>query len=144
MSDSLEQMMEMDRVKAILVLGLAILGAMIPRATADEWDQKTVFTFSGPVEVPGQVLPAGTCVFKLADFPSDRNIVKVFSQDERHLFATFLAIPDYRLSRPGKRSLRSKSGPPVLRRLSKHGSIPARITAMSLFIQSRGRWNWPR
>jgi hypothetical protein len=97
-------MMEMDRVKAkaILVLGLAILGAVIPRAAADELDQKTVFTFSGPVEIPGQVLPAGIYVFKLADSPSDRTIVQVFSQDERHLFATFLAIPDYRLQPAGK------------------------------------------
>ena len=138
--------MALNRVKAkaILVLVLAVLGAVIPRATADELDQKTVFTFSGPVEIPGQVLPAGTFVFKLADAPSDRNIVQVFSQDERHLFATFLAIPITAFSRPGKRSLRSKSGPPVLRSLSKHGSIPARITAMSLFIQSQRRWNWPR
>jgi hypothetical protein len=97
-------MMEMNRVKAnvILVLGLAVFGAVVPRATADEWDQKTVFTFSGPVEIPGQVLPAGTYVFKLADSQSDRNIVQVFSQDERHLFATFLAIPDYRLQPAGK------------------------------------------
>ena len=94
----------MNRVKAkvILVLGLAALGAVVPRATADEWDQKTVFTFSGPVEIPGQVLPAGTYVFKLADSPSDRNIVQVFSKDERHLFGTFLAIPDYRLQPAGR------------------------------------------
>jgi hypothetical protein len=97
-------MMEMNRVttKVMLVLGLAVLGAVLPRATADEWDQKTVFTFSGPVEIPGQVLPAGTYVFKLADSPSDRNIVQVFSKDERHLFATFLAIPDYRLQPAGR------------------------------------------
>jgi len=94
----------MNRVKTkvMLVLGLAVLGAAVPRATADEWDQKTVFTFNGPVEIPGQVLPAGTYVFKLADSPSDRNIVQVFSKDERHLFATFLAIPDYRLQPAGK------------------------------------------
>jgi hypothetical protein len=97
-------MMEMNRVKTkvMLVLGLAVVGAVVPRATADEWDQKTVFTFNGPVEIPGQVLPAGTYVFKLADSPSDRNIVQVFSKDQRHLFATFLAIPDYRLQPAGK------------------------------------------
>jgi len=94
----------MNRVKTkvMLVLGLAILGAVLPRAVADEWDQKTVFTFSGPVAIPGQVLPAGTYVFKLADSPSDRNIVQVFSKDERHLFGTFLAIPDYRLQPAGR------------------------------------------
>ena len=75
----------MNRVKTkvMLVLGLAVLGAVLPRATADEWDQKTVFTFGGPVEIPGQVLPAGTYVFKLADSPSDRNIVQVFQQGRK-------------------------------------------------------------
>src|SRR5271167_3565753 len=62
---------------------------------AGDWDQKTVFTFSGPVEVPGQVLLPGTYVFRLANSPADRNIVQVFNKDENHLYGTFLAIPDY-------------------------------------------------
>jgi len=90
------------KAKATLVFGLAVLAALIPRAEADVWDQKTVLTFSDPVEIPGQVLPAGTYVFKLADSPSDRNIVQIFSADERHLLGTFLAIPDYRLQPAGK------------------------------------------
>jgi LPXTG-motif cell wall-anchored protein len=69
---------------------------------ADEWDQRTVFTFSGPVEIPGQVLGAGTYVFKLADSTSNRNIVQVFSKNEKHLYGTFLAIPDARLKPAGK------------------------------------------
>jgi len=73
-----------------------------PLARADEWNQKTVFTFSGPVEIPGQVLEAGTYVFKLADSMSDRNIVEVFNKDENHLYGFFLAIPDYRLKLTGK------------------------------------------
>jgi len=75
---------------------------MVPAAWADEWDQKTVFTFSGPVEIPGQVLAAGTYVFKLADSESGRNIVQVFNKDENHLYGTFLAIPDYRMKPAGK------------------------------------------
>ena len=88
----------MSRTRAILILlaGLGFLGGMVPRATADEWDQKTIFTFSGPVEIPGQVLPAGTYVFKLADSSSDRNVVQVFNEDGTHLYGTFLAIPDQR------------------------------------------------
>ncbi len=82
----------MNRIKApmFLLVGLGFLAGMVPRATADESDEKTVFTFSGPVEIPGQVLPAGTYVFKLADSSSDRNIVQVFSD------GTFLAIPNQR------------------------------------------------
>src|SRR5580704_9545782 len=89
----------MNRMKTrvMLFVGLGLLGGIVQRAAADDFDQKTVFTFSGPVEIPGQVLSAGTYVFKLADSSSDRNIVQVFNKDESHLYGTFLAIPDYRL-----------------------------------------------
>ncbi len=84
--------------KLYLSVCLGMLGAMMPSLRADEWDQKTVFTFSAPVEVPGQVLLPGTYVFKLADSAWDRNIVQVFNKDENHLYGTFLAIPDYRIT----------------------------------------------
>jgi hypothetical protein len=85
------------KVKLLLLAGVAVLGSLMPMAKADDWDQKTIFSFSGPVEIPGQVLAAGTYVFKLADSSSDRNIVQVFNRDESHLYGTFLAIADYRL-----------------------------------------------
>ncbi len=88
----------------LLLAGVAVLGCLMPTAKADDWDQKTVFTFSGPVEIPGQVLPAGTYVFKLADSSSDRNIVQVFNRNMNHLYGTFLAIPDYRL-RPADKTI---------------------------------------
>jgi LPXTG-motif cell wall-anchored protein len=93
--------MNRTQAKVILLASLGFLGGMIPRANADEWNQKTVFTFSGPVEVPGQVLPAGTYVFKLMDSQTNRDVVQVFSGDERHLYGTFLAIPDYRIQPAG-------------------------------------------
>jgi hypothetical protein len=86
----------------MLFVGLGLLGGIVQRAAADDFDQKTVFTFSGPVEIPGQVLSAGTYVFKLEDSSSDRNIVQVFNKDETHLYGTFLAIPDYRIKPAGK------------------------------------------
>jgi hypothetical protein len=94
----------MNRMKTrvMLFVGLGLLGGMVQRAAADDFDQKTVFTFSGPVEIPGQVLSAGTYVFKLADSSSDRNIVQVFNKDETHLYGSFLAIPDYRIKPAGK------------------------------------------
>jgi len=75
---------------------LSMLGAWCTRAKADEWDKKTILTFSGPVEVAGHRLEAGTYVFKLAD-TVDRHVVQIFNQDENHVYATILAIPDYRL-----------------------------------------------
>jgi hypothetical protein len=96
------QQMNKTSTKVILFAGLALLGGMAPRALADQWDQRTVFTFSGPVEIPGQALAPGTYVFKLADSTSNRNIVQVFSRNEKHLYGTFLAISDYRLQPAGK------------------------------------------
>jgi len=92
----------MNSAKLIALVCLGVLGAIAPRAQADEWNQKTIFTFSGRVEIPGQVLDPGTYVFKLMDSPSDRNIVQVFNKNETHLYGTFLAIPDYRLKPAGK------------------------------------------
>jgi hypothetical protein len=87
----------------------ALIGtALLPSAKADEWNNKTVMTFSGPVEIPGVhltgwgVLPAGTYVFKLLDSQSDRHIVQIFSQDEKTVYATILAIPNYRLKATSK------------------------------------------
>jgi len=91
----------MNSVKLIAFVCMGLVGAIAPQAKADDWNQKTVFTFSGPVEIPGQVLDAGTYVFKLMDSPSDRNVVQVFNKDENHLYGTFLAVPDYRLKPAG-------------------------------------------
>ncbi|MGA3236724.1 MAG: hypothetical protein ABSG03_10500 [Bryobacteraceae bacterium] len=84
------------QTKVLLLAGLGAL-ALLPGAKADARNQKTVFTFSGPVEIPGQILPAGTYVFKLHNSDSYRHIVQVFNKDENHVFGTFIAIPDYRL-----------------------------------------------
>jgi len=70
-----------------------------------KWNKKTVVTFSAPVEIPGvdaQVLPAGTYVFKLLDSQSDRHIVQIFNKNQTHIFATILAIPNYRLKATDK------------------------------------------
>ncbi len=83
------------RLLAVLFC-LSTLGAWCTRAKADDWDKKTVVTFSGPVVVAGHRLEAGTYVFKLAD-TVDRHVVQIFNQDENHVYATILAIPDYRL-----------------------------------------------
>jgi hypothetical protein len=81
---------------ASLILLAGAAGLLAPAARADEWDKLTVLTFNEPVEVPGKILPAGTYVFKLADSESDRNIVQVFTGDQKHLLATVMAIPDSR------------------------------------------------
>jgi len=74
-------------------------------ASAQSRSKKTTVTFSAPVEIPGvdaQILPAGTYVFKLLSSKSDRNIVQIFSKDQKHVFSTILAIPNYRLKATDK------------------------------------------
>jgi hypothetical protein len=93
--------MKISNATSILFAGLAVLGAMVQRAAADESDQKTIFTFNGPIEIPGRVLPAGTYVFKLVGL-YDRNTVQVFSKDETYLYGTFHTIPEERLEPAGK------------------------------------------
>jgi hypothetical protein len=90
------------KVRNIVISMALTCGAVLPLAQASEWNQRTVITFKQPVEMPGQVLPAGTYVFKLADSQSDRHIVQVFNQNENHIYGTFLAIPDFRLNPSSK------------------------------------------
>jgi hypothetical protein len=56
----------------------------------------TRLTFSQPVQVPGRILPAGTCEFVLANSDSNRNIVQIFNADGTELFATVQTIPTER------------------------------------------------
>ncbi len=84
----------------VVFLGFATLlasSSVLPSAKADEWNKKTVVTFNVPVEVPGKVLPEGTYVFKRNDSQSDREIVQIFTEDERELVTTTLAVPAYRV-----------------------------------------------
>jgi hypothetical protein len=87
---------------ALVVSALALFGVILaPGVHADDWNKKTVLTFSQPVEIPGQVLPAGTYTFKLANSLSDRHIVQVFNADGTQLITTVLAINNYRLHPTG-------------------------------------------
>jgi hypothetical protein len=89
-----------------IVLCLAVLCVLVvSSARADNWNRKTVITFSAPIEVPGvgqHNLPAGTYVFKILDSQSDRHIVQIFNKDETQVLTTILAIPNYRLKTTDK------------------------------------------
>ncbi len=88
---------------ALVVFALVLFGAALATSVrADQYNKKTVMTFDQPIEIPGQVLPAGTYTFKLADSPSDRHIVQIFNADGTRIIATILAINDYRLAPTGK------------------------------------------
>ena len=82
----------MRKVIWSLVAGSMLLVGLLSATSirADEWNKKTVVTFTEPVQIPGAVLPAGTYVFKLMDSASDRNIVQIFNADETHLFGPWV------------------------------------------------------
>jgi hypothetical protein len=91
------------------VLSLALLGvAFSPTVKADDHNKKTTVTFNVPVEIPAAhlkgwgVLPAGTYVFKLVESSSNRHIVQIYNKDETQIYATVLAIPNYRLKPTSK------------------------------------------
>jgi hypothetical protein len=88
-----EVMKEVAVVKrvATLMLLLAFL-AGLPAVRADEWNQATKFTFSRPVQIPGQVLPAGTYMFELVK-GFNHEIVRISNADRTNVIALSPAIP---------------------------------------------------
>jgi hypothetical protein len=80
--------------KGYIAVGLIIAFSLFYglAAHADESDQATTITFSQPIQIPGQVLLAGTYLFKLADPNSNQNIVQVFNTDRTVLYATLQTI----------------------------------------------------
>jgi hypothetical protein len=77
----------------------AALGPSVKSSPADEWDRNTVVSFSAPVEIPGQILPPGTYVFKLVNLPDARNVVQIQNEDQSFTYATLLTVNTWR-SRP--------------------------------------------
>jgi hypothetical protein len=98
--------MDMKIVKMVLVvLALSLLGAMLvpgARAQGTIYSKRTVVSFSQPVEVPGQVLPAGTYTIELLGDLGNRHIVRIFNADHSKVITTILAIPNWRLEPTGK------------------------------------------
>lgn len=95
----------MKRVNMIATAcATAMLAVLTLNVAAQDFNQneRTYLTFSGAVELPGVTLQPGTYLFKLADSQSNRHIVQVFSQDEKNVFATILAVPAERMEVSGE------------------------------------------
>src|SRR5437667_12722852 len=83
---------------AIAIIAVAMFITVSPsNSKADEWDKKTVVTFDQPVEIPGMVLAAGTYVCRRAS-STDPNLIQLSGKDGTQVYATLLAIPDYRMN----------------------------------------------
>ena len=73
------------------VLAVVLLALASRSARADEFDHLIVITFSAPVEIPGQVLPAGT--YQFSNLDGDRAVLQIRSADGTQPYATLLTIP---------------------------------------------------
>ena len=103
--------MKIVKAAFCLLAATALGAAVLPGVRADEWNKKTIVTFSQPVEVPGKILPAGTYTFQLMDSPSDRHIVQIFNADGSQIITTVLAINDYRLQPTGQTVMKFNEQP---------------------------------
>lgn len=110
--------MKFSKAAPTVLFAALIATVFSPSVKADDWNRKTVITFSQSVETPGihmkgwAVLPPGTYVFKVLDSASDRHIVQIFNQDETIVYATVLAVPNYRLRATSKTVLTFRETPP--------------------------------
>jgi hypothetical protein len=88
------------RIIGIVLTFILMVFAVSPGLKAQTWNKRTVMTFAAPFEIPGgKTLPAGTYVFKLYDSMANRHIVQIFDRNESKIYATILAISDYRVKR---------------------------------------------
>lgn len=87
---------------AMLAVPLLMI-AFAPGTRADtSFSKRTVVTFKQPVEIPGQVLPAGTYTIELMESYGNRHIVRFMNADRTKQIAIVLAIPNYRLTATDK------------------------------------------
>jgi hypothetical protein len=101
----------MKRTKKIAIFAgvslAAVALASIPStASAQPMNKETHFTFSRPVELPGDVrLAPGDYIFEIANTTGDRRVVRV-SDKERNPKALLLTISNERMEPPDKPELR--------------------------------------
>ena len=99
------------------VCAIALLTCLMGASgSAQTDDKRTVFTFSGPVALPGVTLPAGQYLFRLADPTGDRKVVNVLSADGKIAYGMFFSVPAERFepaSAPEVRFMETAAGVPA-------------------------------
>jgi hypothetical protein len=78
------------------LLAAAVLATTIAPLGATPVDRLSYMTFSGPVQIPGAVLDAGTYRFRLADPTSSRQVMQVLSNDGSIVYSMFYTRADWR------------------------------------------------
>src|ERR1051325_4213199 len=93
------------KTAAVVFLLVAAASLVTLAAYANDWDKATKITINQPFEIPGKVLPAGTYMVRLVDIAGERHVVRFLSEDESIVYATLIAIPDFRLETTDKTAL---------------------------------------
>ena len=79
------------RMIVMIALFLGMSAMLAGKARADESNQAVEVKFSQSIQIPGQVLPAGTYWFVLAD-TVDRQTVQILSEDRSKSFGFLQTI----------------------------------------------------
>lgn len=88
----------------VTVLSLLAFLIVLPNVRADEWNQATLFTFNQPVQIPGQLLPAGTYLFELVN-NFNHEIVRISNTDRTNVIALIQARPTTQKGFNGKAAI---------------------------------------
>src|SRR5438093_11542205 len=88
-----ETNMNAYRKLTLFALVATVLAVSTPNARAQLLEERMRVTFSGPVELPGEVLPAGSYIFEALE---NGHLTRILSADQKHVYATLLTIPDER------------------------------------------------
>lgn len=100
-----------------LACAVAVFACLVAApVSAQPLDKRTLFTFSGPVTLPGVTLPAGQYLFRLADPNSSSKVVQVLNADGTKPYGLFFTIPAERLepaSSPEVHFMETASGTPA-------------------------------
>lgn len=118
-------MVHMHNFERMLLLASACLMIAVTSASADEWNDRTLLTFSAPVKVPGATLQPGTYEFTLADPVASRHTVRITRQGGGQV-AIVQAIPIKRRDASGDVTLTfnpTDGGPVALKAWYYPGSV---------------------
>ena len=74
--------------KLVACVGLIIASLAVASMGATTMNKTTYFTFSAPVRLPNQILPAGTYMFELAAPDSANNLVRVRDRNATKVYLT--------------------------------------------------------
>jgi len=115
-------------VSVCLFAVLAVLSST--PANAQTLDQRTYFTFSQPVTLPGVTLPPGKYMFRIVDTMGSRRVVQVLDADGKKSYAMLMSMPTFSATVSSEPEVRFKERP---------DRLPAAVEAWYYPGQSTGR-----